>query len=297
MHGIFCVLLRGRVLLATPRTRVLLSCSYGPMVWRGGNVDGLITCWTNRCTRQCYRRVQHLHVPPYITDPDPGISARFMHVACMTHMHLPTPHASLIARCRRSGPANGVAALRTLEESRANLAAIQAVAHRPSSLPGSGRGPRSSSLRSRSAARYTLDEAAVILKSLPAVPEGEPHTSPPGADDGTAQRPAGMDRFLSDLQQFPAPARQTAAEEEDYRRTVARRMQDQAHQNLLQRTAQRSSAYPSLQPSSQDSVCSRYGGADVHNPNQPLNFARLHRFRSTRSLAVHCATELRLLVR
>ena len=28
--------------------------------------------------------------PPYITGPDPGISARLMHVACMTHMHLTT---------------------------------------------------------------------------------------------------------------------------------------------------------------------------------------------------------------
>ena len=28
--------------------------------------------------------------PPYITGPDPGISARLMHVGCMTHMHLTT---------------------------------------------------------------------------------------------------------------------------------------------------------------------------------------------------------------
>ena len=55
-----------RVLLATPRTRFLLSCSYGPMVWRCGNVVGLITCWINRCTRQCYRCVQHLYVLPTI---------------------------------------------------------------------------------------------------------------------------------------------------------------------------------------------------------------------------------------
>ena len=55
-----------RVLLATPRTRALLSCSYGPMVWRGGNVVGLITCWINRCTSHCYRCVQHLYVLPTI---------------------------------------------------------------------------------------------------------------------------------------------------------------------------------------------------------------------------------------
>ena len=71
-------------------------------------------CWINRCTRQCYRCVQHLYepvpvsvrgdawlvllspcntymcCPPYITGPDPGISARLMHVACMAHMHLTT---------------------------------------------------------------------------------------------------------------------------------------------------------------------------------------------------------------
>ena len=29
--------------------------------------------------------------PPHITGLDPGISARLMHVACMTHMHLTTP--------------------------------------------------------------------------------------------------------------------------------------------------------------------------------------------------------------
>ena len=28
--------------------------------------------------------------PPYITGPDPGISARLMHVECMTHLHLTT---------------------------------------------------------------------------------------------------------------------------------------------------------------------------------------------------------------
>ena len=28
--------------------------------------------------------------PPYITGPDPGMSARLMHVACMTHMHVTT---------------------------------------------------------------------------------------------------------------------------------------------------------------------------------------------------------------
>ena len=51
-----------------------------------------LTCWTNRCTRQCYKCVQHLYVnvnvnvynmccSPYITGPDPGISSRLMHVA------------------------------------------------------------------------------------------------------------------------------------------------------------------------------------------------------------------------
>ena len=29
---------------------------------------------------------------PYITCPDPGISARLMHVECMSHMHLTTVH-------------------------------------------------------------------------------------------------------------------------------------------------------------------------------------------------------------
>ena len=50
------------------------------------------TCLMNRCTRQCYRRVQHLYMccPPHVTGPDPGISAMLMHVACMTHMHLTT---------------------------------------------------------------------------------------------------------------------------------------------------------------------------------------------------------------
>ena len=31
-----------------------------------------------------------MRCPPYITGPDPGISARLMHVECMTHMHLTT---------------------------------------------------------------------------------------------------------------------------------------------------------------------------------------------------------------
>ncbi len=44
----------------------VLLRSYGPIVWRGGNVYGLITRWINRCTRQCYRSVQHLHVLPTI---------------------------------------------------------------------------------------------------------------------------------------------------------------------------------------------------------------------------------------
>ena len=64
--GSFVCSSRARVLLATPRKRVLLSCSYGPMVWRGGNLDGLITCWIKRCTRQCYRCVQHLYLLPTI---------------------------------------------------------------------------------------------------------------------------------------------------------------------------------------------------------------------------------------
>ena len=33
--------------------------------------------------------------PPYITGPDPGISARLMHVGCMTHMHLTTPGTAM----------------------------------------------------------------------------------------------------------------------------------------------------------------------------------------------------------
>eukprot|EP00892_Ulva_mutabilis_P012759 jgi/Ulvmu1/9856/UM057_0010.1 len=153
---------------------------------------------------------------------------------------------------------SGVAAMRTLEESRANLAAIQAVAqHRPTSLPGAARGgprPRSLGSRSHAAARFTLDEAAAILNSLPAVPEGEPHAALPSADDGLVRRPAGIARFLTDMQQLPPSAQRTAAEEQDYRRTIARRLQDQAHANLTHRSPKRCGAYPSLQPSSQDSM-------------------------------------------
>ena len=37
--------------------------------------------------------------PPYITGPDPGISARLMHVECMTHMHLTTYSHPLRVQC------------------------------------------------------------------------------------------------------------------------------------------------------------------------------------------------------
>lgn len=159
--------------------------------------------------------------------------------------------------CGRAGnTASGAAAIRTLEEARANLAAIQAFTQRPTSLPGSSRAPRppSSGGRSRTAPRFTLDEAAAILKSLPAVPEGEAQGAPPHADDGLVRRPAGIDRFLTDLQQLPPSAQRTAAEDQDYRRTVARRLQDQALAALIARSPKRNGAYPSLQPSSQDSM-------------------------------------------
>ena len=52
----------------------------------------MYNCLKNICTRRFHRCVQHLYMccPPYITGPDLGISARLMHVECMTHMHLTT---------------------------------------------------------------------------------------------------------------------------------------------------------------------------------------------------------------
>ena len=41
----------------------LLPCKPMRAQWKR---DGPITCWINRCTRPCYRCVQHLYVPPTI---------------------------------------------------------------------------------------------------------------------------------------------------------------------------------------------------------------------------------------
>lgn len=142
-------------------------------------------------------------------------------------------------------------ALRSLEESRAHLAAIQAAAgQRPSSRHGAFRGPGShSSGVGRRGARYTLDEAAIILKSLPAVPEGD-H---PASDGAGIRRRMGLERFLADVQQQP-PAKRGDADA-DYRR-MARSLQDQAYARLGRRSGGGggSGQYPNMGPTSQESL-------------------------------------------
>ena len=63
---------------------VVLLRSYGLAQWKR---DGPITCWINRCTRQCYRCVQHLYVLPTIHHRSRSWHQCQAH-AC--HMHLTT---------------------------------------------------------------------------------------------------------------------------------------------------------------------------------------------------------------
>ena len=64
----------------------LLPCKPMRAQWKR---DGPITCWINRCTRPCYRCVQHLYVPPTIHH-----RSRSWH-QCQAHAcGMPDSHAS-----------------------------------------------------------------------------------------------------------------------------------------------------------------------------------------------------------
>lgn len=143
-------------------------------------------------------------------------------------------------------------ALRSLEESRANLAAIQVAAQRSPSLKGPYRAPRPRS--GRRGPRYTLDEAALILQSLPAVPEGDAAAPAAAAGgDDLVKRAAGLERFLSDVQRQPPAV--AGGTDDDYRR-MARSLQDQAAARMSRHSSKSvaGGAYTSMGPASQDST-------------------------------------------
>ena len=83
--------------------------------WERG---GPVTCWINVSASIVYLDAPdhvtdvcntYMCCPPYIAGPDPGISARLMHVVCMTHMHLTTCIHALTNICQFSAACGGAA--------------------------------------------------------------------------------------------------------------------------------------------------------------------------------------------